>query len=56
MSAIDLSIICLYCLALPGIAYALSGRQDPVSAYLGGGMTCHGGSSACPLWRPKPRP
>ncbi|GBQ14921.1 sodium:proline symporter [Komagataeibacter rhaeticus] len=36
MSAIDLSIICLYCLALPGIAYALSGRQDSVSAYLGG--------------------
>lgn len=36
MSAIDLSVICIYCLTLPFIAFALSGRQDSVSTYVGG--------------------
>lgn len=37
MSPVDLAIICIYCLTLPFIAFALSGRQDSVSAYVGGG-------------------
>ncbi|WP_281799069.1 sodium:solute symporter [Komagataeibacter rhaeticus] len=37
MSAIDIAIICIYCLTLPFIAFALSGRQDSVSTYVGGG-------------------
>lgn len=37
MSAIDIAIICIYCLTLPFIAFALSGRQDCVSTYVGGG-------------------
>ncbi|MBY4641145.1 sodium:solute symporter [Gluconacetobacter entanii] len=37
MSPIDLSIICIYCLTLPFIAFFLSGRQESVSAYVGGG-------------------
>ncbi|AHI25357.1 symporter of Na+/proline [Komagataeibacter xylinus E25] len=36
MSAIALSIICIYCLGLPLVAFALSGRQDSVSTYVGG--------------------
>ncbi|MBV1825258.1 sodium:solute symporter [Komagataeibacter oboediens] len=36
MSATDIAIICIYCLTLPFIAFALSGRQDSVATYVGG--------------------